>query len=54
MITIVSKSNYRIIYKTTCKTLYYYEELGTAYKAMAKDMKAEEQANEWVEALIDN
>lgn len=30
------------------------EELGAAYKAMAKDTKAEEQANEWVEGLIES
>ncbi|KJV81908.1 hypothetical protein RHORCCE3_1106 [Rickettsia hoogstraalii str. RCCE3] len=30
------------------------EELEVAYKTMAKDTKAEEKANEWVEGLIES
>lgn len=40
--------------KQLAKPYIINEELEAAYKAMAKDMKAEEKANEWVEALIDN
>ncbi|MGU9986538.1 MULTISPECIES: hypothetical protein [unclassified Rickettsia] len=40
--------------KQLAKLYIIDEKLGAAYKAIAKDMKAKEKANEWVEALIDN
>jgi hypothetical protein len=40
--------------KQLVKPYVINEELGAAYKAMAKDIKAEEKSNEWVEGLIEN
>ncbi|WP_341787487.1 hypothetical protein [Rickettsia endosymbiont of Cantharis rufa] len=40
--------------KQLVKPYVINEEFGVAYKAMAKDIKAEEKTNEWVEGLIEN